>query len=184
MFFRCALLRPVSIRVPIGFGVGLVSAAYFTSTENFALAEPTNNNSKKSGKANFMKDSCHDPVCKSKSDFFKKMVQRNKTQSPKSEHHACPADREELGRHTWTLLHTICAYFPERPNEEEQKRAENFVSLLAHFYPCKHCAAHMREYMEVHPLKAISRTALSTWMCQFHNEVNELTGSMVKNACG
>lgn len=35
--------------------------------------------------------------------------------------------REELGRHTWTFLHTLAAQFPENPTRQEQKDAAQLV---------------------------------------------------------
>lgn len=39
------------------------------------------------------------------------------------------AAREELGRATWTLLHTLAAQFPDRPSRQQQKDARTLVSL-------------------------------------------------------
>ncbi|CAI7734659.1 unnamed protein product [Closterium sp. NIES-54] len=50
-------------------------------------------------------------------DFLKKAAQE-----------AGPATKEELGRATWTFLHTLAAQFPEKPNKQQQKDAKEFVS--------------------------------------------------------
>jgi len=86
----------------------------------------------------------------------------------------CPADKDELGRSTWTFLHTMAAYFPKRPSPEQQKGMSDLLSNFSVFYPCSPCASHMRDYLQRHPAKADSREALSLWMCNFHNEVNEI----------
>ena len=39
------------------------------------------------------------------------------------------AAREELGRATWTLLHTLAAQFPDRPSRQQQKDARTLVIL-------------------------------------------------------
>ena len=44
------------------------------------------------------------------------------------------AAREELGRATWTLLHTLAAQFPDRPSRQQQKDARTLVRLS--YYSC------------------------------------------------
>jgi FAD-linked sulfhydryl oxidase len=36
--------------------------------------------------------------------------------------------REEVGRATWTFLHTLAAQYPERPTRQQQRDARNLVS--------------------------------------------------------
>ncbi len=38
-----------------------------------------------------------------------------------------PVTREELGRATWTLLHTLAAQFPEQPSRQQRKDANQLV---------------------------------------------------------
>ena len=38
-------------------------------------------------------------------------------------------DREELGRATWTLLHTLGAQFPDKPTRRQQKDVQTLVRL-------------------------------------------------------
>ena len=86
----------------------------------------------------------------------------------------CPPDRAELGAHSWQLvraarltcllafhhetllpcisqLHSMAAHFPDKPSEAEQNSARAFLLALAVLYPCKHCAAHLSEYLDEHP---------------------------------
>ncbi|KAH8038006.1 hypothetical protein HPB51_020526 [Rhipicephalus microplus] len=56
----------------------------------------------------------------------------------------CPPDRSELGRCTWSLLHSVAAYYPKRPSAEQQRDAEQFFRLFARLYPCKECAQDFR----------------------------------------
>jgi len=42
-----------------------------------------------------------------------------------------PGDREELGRATWTLLHTLAAQFPDKPSRQQQKDARTLVRRRA-----------------------------------------------------
>ncbi|ORY51571.1 hypothetical protein BCR33DRAFT_757190 [Rhizoclosmatium globosum] len=78
----------------------------------------------------------------------------------------CPPDSKQLGRHTWTFLHTMAAYYPDNPTEAEQKNAS---TLCARFQNCIH-------ELKKTPPKVSSSKEFSLWMCQIHNEVNERLG--------
>lgn len=88
----------------------------------------------------------------------------------------CPADREELGRQSWTLLHTLAAYYPKRPSKDQKRMAGQFLTALSHLYPCTHCSYYLRESMKSNPPRLESRDGFSTWMCEQHNEVNRRLG--------
>jgi len=55
---------------------------------------------------------------------------------------ACPPDVKQLGRATWTFLHTMPAYYPDHPSNQEQRLMRSFLSSFSRFYPCGHCAEH------------------------------------------
>jgi hypothetical protein len=44
----------------------------------------------------------------------------------------CPPDSKKLGRHTWTFLHSIAAYFPDKPSAVEQSQ----MSIFMHSFGC------------------------------------------------
>lgn len=88
----------------------------------------------------------------------------------------CPLDREELGRATWSLLHTTAAYYPDTPTESERSNMNSFLHNLANIYPCSYCADDFQEKIAEYPPKVNSRTDLSIWMCKQHNLVNEKLG--------
>ncbi|KAI8339797.1 hypothetical protein EDC96DRAFT_337460 [Choanephora cucurbitarum] len=56
----------------------------------------------------------------------------------------CPADVETLGRHTWTLLHTMAAYYPEKPEKKQQESMKTFFESFAENYPCWFCKVKKR----------------------------------------
>ncbi|KAF9118477.1 hypothetical protein BGW39_001138 [Mortierella sp. 14UC] len=91
----------------------------------------------------------------------------------------CPPDKEILGRATWTFLHTMAAYYPDKPSAMEQTTMKSLLSSFSQFYPCGHCAEHLREEMKVDPPKVESRKDLAWWMCGMHNKVNEMLGKDV-----
>ncbi|XP_037523200.1 FAD-linked sulfhydryl oxidase ALR-like [Rhipicephalus sanguineus] len=88
----------------------------------------------------------------------------------------CPPDRSELGRCTWSLLHSVAAYYPKRPSAEQQRDAEQFFRLFARLYPCKECAQDFRTELDSSPPRVTSRTELAQWLCEQHNVVNRKLG--------
>ncbi|EMD38806.1 hypothetical protein CERSUDRAFT_47273 [Gelatoporia subvermispora B] len=88
----------------------------------------------------------------------------------------CPPDVERLGRSTWTFLHTTAAYFPDRPSPTQRANMLMLLRALPTLYPCGHCADHLGSEMATHPPDVSSRAALSRWLCERHNEVNERLG--------
>ncbi|KAI0033904.1 ERV/ALR sulfhydryl oxidase domain-containing protein, partial [Vararia minispora EC-137] len=91
----------------------------------------------------------------------------------------CPPDVEVLGRATWTFLHTTAAYYPDKPSPAQRANMLNLLHSLPTLYPCSHCANHLGECMKSNPPDVTSRTGLSWWLCQRHNEVNERLGKKV-----
>ena len=45
--------------------------------------------------------------------------------------HECPPDRMELGNRSWSLLHSVAAYFPSQPTLQQQEDARNFMHLFS-----------------------------------------------------
>jgi hypothetical protein len=39
----------------------------------------------------------------------------------------------------------MAAYYPEKPNEKEEKQMENFIEGLATFFPCEECSSDFQE---------------------------------------
>mmetsp|Transcript_17701 Transcript_17701/g.43232 ORF Transcript_17701/g.43232 Transcript_17701/m.43232 type:complete len:204 (-) Transcript_17701:244-855(-) len=89
---------------------------------------------------------------------------------------ACPPNAGELGRGTWTYLHSLAAYYPDEPTEELQQRMISFLDTFAETYPCEYCAYHMREYLKTNPPEVETRRKFSIWMCEMHNDVNKRQG--------
>lgn len=121
---------------------------------------------------------CAEPACASKSDAMKAMFAKapKKAKQDAARATPCPPDREELGRHSWTLMHTIAAYFPVQPTDEQSQAAVSFIRAVGLLYPCRHCAEDFQKGLEQHPPQAGSREALSLWVCEAHNRVNSLLG--------
>ncbi|KAJ7509752.1 ERV/ALR sulfhydryl oxidase domain-containing protein [Mycena galericulata] len=89
---------------------------------------------------------------------------------------ACPPDKEQLGRATWTFLHTAAAYYPERPSPTQRANMLALIRALPVLYPCTHCAEDFGEHIVASPPDVSGRAGLSRWFCERHNEVNEKLG--------
>lgn len=89
------------------------------------------------------------------------------------EHGSNRISREELGRQSWTLLHTISATFPERISAELAEQFNAYMTLFAKFYPCKLCANHFSALLQREgPFKGSRRSQLMEYVCRLHNRVN------------
>ncbi len=96
--------------------------------------------------------------------------------APPASRQECPLDSEELGRRTWSLLHTMAAYYPEVPSAGEQREMRALFSSLGRFYPCSYCARDLRASLAERPPAVASRASLTAWLCGLHNGVNERLG--------
>ncbi|KAL2827088.1 ERV/ALR sulfhydryl oxidase domain-containing protein [Aspergillus pseudoustus] len=92
----------------------------------------------------------------------------------------CPPDVEELGRSTWTLLHSMSATYPEKATAEQQTEMRGFLKLLSKLYPCWVCADDFRTWMAEpsgkNEPRLSGRKEFGNWMCEAHNEVNRKLG--------
>ncbi|KAF9621231.1 hypothetical protein IFM89_016725 [Coptis chinensis] len=92
---------------------------------------------------------------------------------------AKPVSKEELGRSTWTFLHTLAAQFPDRPTRQQNKDVKELMAILSRLYPCKECADHFKEVLSANPVQAGSQSEFSQWLCHVHNVVNRSLGKLV-----
>ncbi|CAO2842083.1 unnamed protein product [Amaranthus hypochondriacus] len=90
-----------------------------------------------------------------------------------------PVTKEELGRATWTFLHTLAAQYPEHPTRQQKKDVKELMAILSRMYPCKECADHFKEVLRSNPVQAGSQTEFSQWLCHVHNVVNRSLGKPV-----
>ena len=93
-----------------------------------------------------------------------------------ADHHQCPPDRLELGTKSWTLLHSVAAYFPRTPTQQQQSDARTFLDTFSRLYPCQDCAEDLRQDLLDHPPRVTSSDEFSQWMCEMHNRVNVKLG--------
>ncbi|KAK6916346.1 ERV/ALR sulfhydryl oxidase domain [Dillenia turbinata] len=92
---------------------------------------------------------------------------------------ANPVTKEDLGRATWTFLHTLAAQYPERPTRQQKKDVKELMAILSRMYPCKECADHFKEILSANPVQANSQAEFSQWLCHVHNVVNRSLGKVI-----
>ncbi|ODV90893.1 hypothetical protein CANCADRAFT_57300 [Tortispora caseinolytica NRRL Y-17796] len=124
-------------------------------------------------------------ACNTLQDFLGSQPEKKRAMQPRSEkiQSECPPDVEELGRSTWTFLHSMAAYYPENPTAMEQIETAQFIRTFSKLYPCWSCAEDFRKFIakpENAP-RVSSREALSRWICGAHNEVNRKLGKQEFN---
>lgn len=89
-----------------------------------------------------------------------------------------PLTKEELGRGTWALLHTIAAQYPDEPTRQQKRDVKELMAILSRLYPCKECADHFKEVLKANPVQAGSQSEFSLWLCHVHNVVNRSLGKL------
>ncbi|KAL1192578.1 FAD-linked sulfhydryl oxidase ERV1 [Cardamine amara subsp. amara] len=83
-----------------------------------------------------------------------------------------PVTKEELGKATWTFLHTLAAQYPEKPTRQQKKDVKELMAILSRMYPCRQCADHFKDILRSNPPQAGSQEEFSQWLCHVHNTVN------------
>lgn len=121
--------------------------------------------------------------CKACTDFKTWTKLQGKAPPPKPEPSApapeCPLDKDDLGRQTWGFLHSMAAYYPEKPTTCQSAFMSKFFHIFAQFYPCEHCALDFQEDIKENPPVASTREELEKWLCERHNVVNVKLGKPV-----
>ena len=87
-----------------------------------------------------------------------------------------PVNSAQLGRASWTLLHTVASSYPRRPTEQQQGEMKLFLALFSKLYPRWYCAQDFQKQIKKTPPAVESRESLALWMCDQHNRVNRKIG--------
>ena len=126
---------------------------------------------------------CDRPACDDTKSALSAALQRvgearvaSKNSTKQSTYTECPPTREEIGSSTWSLLHSMAAWYPTSPTAKDQQLMSGFMQALARFYPCTWCATDFQQNIELNPPKTESRDDLCIWLCEQHNVVNQKLG--------
>lgn len=117
----------------------------------------------------------------SDSDSIRNSIQSQSTKplNPTSSNLQCPPEGEDLGRQSWTFLHSVAAYYPVKPDIETQQAARSLLDSTSKLYPCGYCAKHLREEIKENPPKVTNRNEFEQWLCDVHNKVNVRLGKSI-----
>ncbi|KAJ9588490.1 hypothetical protein L9F63_018146, partial [Diploptera punctata] len=91
----------------------------------------------------------------------------------------CPLDKDELEKCRRCFLHSMAAYYPDKPTKQQKEDMSKFFTIFSRFYPCHHCAEDLREQLKTNPPLTSSQHELSQWLCRIHNNVNVRLGKPV-----
>eukprot|EP00560_Eucampia_antarctica_P001566 CAMPEP_0197831540 /NCGR_PEP_ID=MMETSP1437-20131217/10750_1 /TAXON_ID=49252 ORGANISM="Eucampia antarctica, Strain CCMP1452" /NCGR_SAMPLE_ID=MMETSP1437 /ASSEMBLY_ACC=CAM_ASM_001096 /LENGTH=177 /DNA_ID=CAMNT_0043434495 /DNA_START=40 /DNA_END=573 /DNA_ORIENTATION=+ len=131
----------------------------------------------------FSSDDCDRPACDDTISALSAALERvnnnKKSKQNQTSIIECPPSKAIIGSSAWTLLHSMSAWYPDKPTDREQEKMKNFISALAAFYPCSWCAHDFRENLKSEPVKTTNRKDLCMWMCEQHNIVNEKLGKSI-----
>ncbi|KAH3687368.1 hypothetical protein WICPIJ_001645 [Wickerhamomyces pijperi] len=115
----------------------------------------------------------HSPVKETENPSTKTTVNENNGYSQID-----PPDVTELGRSTWTFLHSLAATYPVTASTTQQSEMLQFLTIFSKIYPCWFCAKDFKTYIEKEETKPKVKTQeeFGRWLCEAHNEVNRKVG--------
>ncbi|CAI9104297.1 OLC1v1002938C1 [Oldenlandia corymbosa var. corymbosa] len=119
------------------------------------------------------------PSTSERTNHIDTIVIRPSEELVKKEKASGPVTKEELGRATWTFLHTLAAQYPEKPTRQQKKDVKELMAILSRMYPCQECADHFKEVLRANPVQAGSQSEFAQWLCHTHNVVNRSLGKLV-----
>ncbi|GAW79077.1 FAD-linked sulfhydryl oxidase ERV1 [Plasmodium gonderi] len=116
-------------------------------------------------------EKCYEQSCKERGEklrFYENINEKNVK--------IYPPDREEIGRASWLILHTISANYPEKPTDEDKKKHTNFFYAFANLYPCHICKLDLFDNLKNYQMTCQNRNDFSSFIYNLHNKVNEDIG--------
>ncbi|EPR58303.1 Erv1 / Alr family protein [Toxoplasma gondii TgCatPRC2] len=84
-----------------------------------------------------------------------------------------PPNREQIGRASWRVLHSMAARYPEVPTSRHTLEAAAWIFAFSALYPCQICRLEFFPILANLPPRLDSRESFVLWACAVHNKVNE-----------
>ena len=106
-------------------------------------------------------------------DIFECFLLQKQSQQQEKER-GCPLDREELGRNTWSFIHTMAAYYPEKPDIKQQDDMKQFIHLFAKLFPCDDCSKDLQNRLVCVCVCVLNRTFVITMGSKLWNSCNSI----------
>eukprot|EP00970_Alexandrium_tamarense_P002237 scaffold323_cov188-Alexandrium_tamarense.AAC.4 len=118
--------------------------------------------------SSFLRDDCDRPACDDTKSALTAALERvgraksnvaavgGKTSAKEGtpdSYRSCPPTRDEIGVSTWSLLHSMAAWYPNQPSSQDEQFMSDFMKALARFYPCTWCASDFQRNIELSPPK-------------------------------
>ena len=93
-------------------------------------------------------------------------------------HRMAAGSIDDWGPPLWQFLHVASFAYPESPSTERQQAMLDFLQAVGRVLPCSKCRMHYGKHCKTCLLPEVvrSRSALTHWLVDLHNEVNLLTG--------
>ena len=104
-------------------------------------------------------DDCDRPACDDTMSALNAALKHAKGYSPSSSKpeqpttQRCPPTKGALGSSSWDLLHSMVAWYPEKPAPTDETMMKQFFSSFARFYPCTWCAEDFQKNLEMKPVE-------------------------------
>lgn len=100
-------------------------------------------------------DDCDRPACEDTVSALSAALGRvqKKGGEQKERKDACPLTSGELGTASWKLLHSMAAWFPDKPTVDDEKSMSAFMSSFAKFYPCTYCSEDFQQNLKKSPVR-------------------------------
>ena len=84
-----------------------------------------------------------------------------------------PLSKEESGNASWKLLHNSAAQLPETLDRSDRVEFSRFMNMIIRKLPCGDCQREAYGYLREKPPNFETRKDVMTYLCEFHNEVNQ-----------
>lgn len=110
-------------------------------------------------------DDCDRPACDDTMSALSKALKHSQQGTSTTNHSAtttttrttihCPPTKAAIGTSSWDLLHSMTAWYPDKPTVEDQTLMKQFFTSFARFYPCTWCADDFQANLKKKPVQYV-----------------------------